>query len=264
MDNNTRMQALIDTHGNYRPDLGATHPENKKLLPKVAREVANEFRSYGKRGYGYEVVHAEDIYQRMVLKMAEEGVTAEDLNHPEAQGRVRAFARHAALREVESARANVRTEQGARVVNLTSFVVPQDGINEAGFAQLEDADAVRSLEAFETNHSPLGNPEAELLRVDLLSKLQGLADDLISKAPEKFREALTLYFVEGMTIEGVAETLDMSYDWASKSVQRGRRTLHGDEVASLLGIRAYFHPSAKRPGRMKDVGTPTALLDLLS
>ena len=255
MDKMTNLQALIEEHGNYRPDLGARHPENKKLLPRVAREVALEFKNGGRRGYGYEVAAAEDIFQRMLLKMADDGVTPEDLRHPEAQGRVRAYARHAALREVEAAKANVRTKDGSRVLSVTSLILPTED-------QPLDTDAILTLEAHEAA-SAIGLPEDELLRVDLLGKLQALAEDIISKVPSLYRDAVSLYFVDGLTVEEVAKAMDRSYDWASKTIQRGRKSLHGDEVASLLGVRAYFNPSAKRPGRMKDVGTPTALLDLV-
>lgn len=252
MDNKTRMQALIERHGALHPT--TNHPDNAKLLPRVALQVATEFRSASTRnGYGYEVATAEDIYQRMVLKMMEEGTTADDLDHPKAEGKVRIFARHAALREVESAKANVRSPQGGRVVNLSSFSLPEDG-------EGLDADAVLSLEAHESAPTTLGIPEDAVLRADLHSRLQALVEDIVSKVSGKAAEALVLW-VDGSDAKAIAKALGTSYGQARNYLNAAKRDLHEEEWESLAGVRAYWAPEAKRP---KTTGAkPTALMDLV-
>ncbi len=227
-----------------------------ELIRKVAIEVAFEYRApAGARGYGYEVATPEDIEQRVHLKLLETEIGDayfDALDNPQAS--IRHFARNAAQREVE----NRHRKHDGKGLGYREVVL--DITHDRNMRDSMGAAIYRLMQ------SPFGNPEEDLDAQGFETLLRDTAEDLISKVPEAYRDILRRYYVGGLDIEAIsgAAKRTSAYEGIGKKLQRGRKAIHADEEASLRALRAYWHPGAKTPGRIRATGTATALLDLLA
>jgi DNA-directed RNA polymerase specialized sigma24 family protein len=210
-------------------------------ITRVSRGVAYEFsKRSGAFGVGYLVASADDIEQRVYLKLLEKGYGIEHLDSKDApQASLRLFARNAGHREVETRHRRARSADGG-------FLEVQSDLR----GEYDKLPAVA------------GDPEAVALQEELETSLTDIARGLLDRLSGSAYAVMVPFVLEGLDAREIAERTSLSYGQVRNLLSQSAKAFQGGEMASLHGVRGYFHPTVKKP---RTTGaSPTALLALLS